>query len=212
MRYSHVIWDWNGTLLDDAELCFKCVNILLNNRNKPPIKDIGAYRDVFGFPVIDYYRRVGFDFDKEPFEIPAAEFIELYHSDESRFRLFDGVIDVLAKIKMARIIQTVLSASELNNLLLQIKLLGVEQFFDDIIGISNIYAESKVNIAKKYIADKKLDMEKVLLIGDTIHDFDVANGLGINCVLIANGHQNREKLLTCGVPVLFDIADILEII
>ncbi len=116
------------------------------------------------------------------------------------------------KIKTKSITQTVLSASELNNLLLQIKLLGVEQFFDDIIGISNIYAESKVNIAKKYIADKKLDMEKVLLIGDTIHDFDVANALGINCVLIANGHQNREKLLTCGVPVLFDIADILEII
>ncbi len=189
---------------------FQLHKYLLKNRSKPPIKDIGAYRDVFGFTAIDYYRCIGFDFDKEPFEIPAAEFIELYHSDESRFRLFDGVTEELAKISAMGIKQAVLSASELHNLLSQIKLLGVEQFFDDIIGISNIYAESKVNIAKTYIADKKLDMEKILLIGDTIHDFDVANTLCIDCVLIANGHRNREKLLDCGVPVLFDIADILE--
>ena len=100
MRYSHIIWDWNGTLLDDVELCFTCINILLANKNAPPIVDINAYRDVFGFPVIEYYRRVGFDFDKEPFEIPAAEFIKLYHSDDNRFRLFEGAMETLAKIRM----------------------------------------------------------------------------------------------------------------
>ena len=96
--YTHIIWDWNGTLLDDADWCLTIINTLLTNRKLQPIKDIDAYRDIFGFPVIDYYRRAGFDFDKEPFEIPAKEFISLYHSDGSRFRLFDGAADVLAAV------------------------------------------------------------------------------------------------------------------
>ena len=91
-------------------------------------------------------------------------------------------------------------------------MLGVKHFFDDIIGISNIYAESKKDMGKAYIENRKPDKKNVLLIGDTVHDFDVADSLGIDCVLIANGHQSRKKLLDCGTPVLADIADIFELI
>jgi phosphoglycolate phosphatase len=166
---------------------------------------------VFGFPVIDYYRRVGFDFDKEPFEIPAAEFITLYHSDNSRFHLHESVTDVLSAIKNKGISQMILSASEINNLMLQIELLGVEQYFENIIGISNIYAESKLGIAQAYISEHKLDVNRIALIGDTVHDNDVAKALGIDCILFANGHQNRQKLIDCGVPVLSKITDIWEL-
>jgi phosphoglycolate phosphatase len=211
-NYSHIIWDWNGTLLDDVELCFSCINTLLINRGLPPIKDIYSYRDVFCFPVIDYYRRVGFDFDKEPFEINAAEFIALYHSDNSRFHLHESVTDVLSAIKNMGISQMILSASEINNLMLQIELLGVEQYFENIIGISNIYAESKLGIAQAYISEHKLDVSRIVLIGDTVHDNDVAKALGIDCILIANGHQNRQKLIDCGVPVLCKITDVWELL
>jgi len=95
-KYTHIIWDWNGTLLNDVDLCFSVINEVLAKRELQPIKDINTYRDIFGFPVIDYYRRAGFSFDTEPFEIPAAEFIELYYSDNSRFKLYDGAAEMLA--------------------------------------------------------------------------------------------------------------------
>ena len=208
-EYTHVIWDWNGTLLDDADWCLTVINTLLVDRNLSPIKDIAAYRDIFGFPVIDYYRRAGFDFEKEPFEIPAKEFIRQYHSNDNRFRLFDGASEVLAAVNKMGSRQAILSASELNNLRSQTDLFDIERYLDDILGISNIYAGSKLSIGQSYIRGIS---GKAVLIGDTIHDCEVAVALGIDCILIANGHQHKHKLLECGVPVLDDIKEVVEAI
>ena len=205
-KYTHIIWDWNGTLLDDVELCFCTINALLAKRGLQPIKDISAYREIFGFPIIDYYRRAGFDFDKEPFDVAAAEFIEQYHSDDSRFKLFDGAAEILAYVKAMGLRQVILSASEVNNLRLQVGLLDIEAYFGDILGISNIYAGSKVAIGREYVA--RNDIENAVIIGDTVHDYEVAQALGADCILIANGHQHRHTLLGCGVPVLDDLSDI----
>ena len=208
-KYTNIVWDWNGTLLDDIELCFETINTLLTSRNLQPFKDIHAYRDTFGFPVIDYYRRAGFDLDNEPFELPAKEFIKLYHSDNNRFRLFDGAIEELAIIKQIGLRQVILSASELNNLRSQTSLFDIECYIDDILGISNIYAESKVNIAQEYISRNDICGSKAVLIGDTVHDYEVAVTLGIDCILISNGHQHKHTLLECGVPILNDIKEVL---
>jgi len=212
MKYTHVIWDWNGTLLDDTDWCLTVINTLLADRNLPAVKNIDAYRDIFGFPVIDYYRRAGFDFDSEPFEIPAKEFIKLYHSDDSRFRLFDGAAETLWAVKDMGLKQIILSASELNNLRSKTALFDIERYLDDIIGISNIYAESKLKIGQAYISENNICGGKAVLIGDTVHDYEVASELGIDCLLIANGHQHKHTLLECGVPVLNNIKEAAGVI
>jgi phosphoglycolate phosphatase len=210
-KYTHVLWDWNGTLLDDAEWSLAVVNTLLSKRNIEPVKNINAYRDIFGFPVIDYYRRAGFDLDNEPFEIPAKEFIDLYYGGSERCRLFDGAEDTLAAVKKTGLKQVILSASESNNLRSQTGLFDIERYFDDILGISDIYAGSKVNIALSYMSENNINAGAAVLIGDTTHDFEVAQSLGIDCILIPNGHQHRRTLLKCGVPVVGDIRDIKNI-
>lgn len=211
-KYTHIIWDWNGTLLDDAEFCMNVINTLLIRRKLQPIKDIQVYRDIFGFPVIEFYRRAGFDFSKEAFEIPAAEYINLYHSDNSCFSLFDGAAEILSSINKMEIRQIILSASELENLHSQVKLFDIEHYFDEILGLSDIYAKSKVNLGLEYIRREEIDVNKAVLIGDTIHDYEVAKALGVDCILIANGHQHRHKLLECGVTVLNNIKDVVEVI
>ena len=75
--YKTIIWDWNGTLLNDLDLSVDSVNILLKERNLPTLT-VEKYKDIFGFPVIDYYVKAGFDFEKEPFEIPAKQYVKLY--------------------------------------------------------------------------------------------------------------------------------------
>jgi phosphoglycolate phosphatase len=162
--------------------------------------------------VIDYYRRAGFDLDNEPFEIPAKEFIDMYYSGSSRFRLFAGTEKILASVKETGLKQIILSASESNNLRRQTELFGIGRYFDDIIGISDIYAGSKLNIGRAYISDNDICAGKTVLIGDTVHDYEVASALGADCVLIPNGHQSRGRLLTLGVPVLDNLSAVLEFI
>ena len=61
-----IIWDWNGTLLDDLDLSLESVNILLEERNLPALS-VEKYKDIFCFPIVDYYVKAGFDFEKEAF-------------------------------------------------------------------------------------------------------------------------------------------------
>jgi len=217
-KYSHIIWDWNGTLFDDVAWCISVINTMLTKRGIKPLQGVSDYLNAWDFahsyscntfPVIQYYKYIGFDFDLEPFEDLVAEYISLYHAGKSgNCGLFSGVEAVLDTARKSGIKQIILSASETGNLLSQIGEFNITGHFDEVLGLSNIYAKSKIDIGLDYMARKGI--KDAILIGDTKHDHEVANALGIDCVLIPNGHQSREMLLSCGVPVLDDIADVIK--
>ncbi|MEM9226864.1 MAG: HAD family hydrolase, partial [Verrucomicrobiota bacterium] len=78
MAYKHIIWDWNGTLIDDTWLCVEVINQIMALRKMPPV-NIDSYRAEFGFPVIEYYHKLGFDLEHDPFEEISVEFISEYN-------------------------------------------------------------------------------------------------------------------------------------
>ena len=89
-----IIWDWNGTLLNDLELCISTINKLLRKRDLP-VLDSNSYKEAFSFPVEKYYRTIGFDFDKENFSVPAGEFIEMYHNSINECDLHSNAYKIL---------------------------------------------------------------------------------------------------------------------
>ena len=206
MKYTHVIWDWNGTLLDDVAWCMTTINTMLAKRGLPVLGGLAAYHRVFGFPIIDYYRRAGFDFEKEPFEKLAAEYIDFYHSGDGDAALFPGARSLLGDVQRSGMRQVILSASELGNLFLQMQPFGIDAYFDEIFGISDIYAASKIDIGQAYIARAK--PEKAVLIGDTAHDKEVADALGTDCILVANGHQSKDALRSRNAVVVDRLTDV----
>jgi len=208
-KYSHILWDWNGTLFDDVDWCIACMNVMLAKRKLPLIQDVSAYYDVFCFPVLQYYANVGFDFQKEPFEKLAKEYIKLYHSRGSEnCELHRNVKNVLAEVYKRGITQSVVSASEISILHAQMKRFNIDWYFDEILGLSDVYANSKVAIGLDYMTRKNIT--NALLVGDSVHDYEVATALGVDCVLIPSGHQSRDSLLRNGVPVLDDIACVIS--
>ena len=210
-KYSHIIWDWNGTLFNDVKWCIKIINEMLAKRNIKVLSGVSEYHNVFCFPIKNYYKNIGFDFEKEPFENLAKEYIFLYHLDKTgNSRLNNDAEFVLESIKRKQIKQLIISASEAENLLLQISEFEIHHYFDEILGLSDIYAKSKINIGLDYVARK--GVENGLLIGDTKHDYEVANALGFDCLLIAIGHQSKEKLSELGAPVLDNLSQVLEYI
>ena len=201
-KIKAIIWDWNGTLLNDVNICIDCINVLLQKRNLNMI-DRKKYVDIFTFPVKDYYEQAGFDFSKEDFEVPAMEFIKLYHESLPLANLHPCANDVLKYFKSLGLNQFVLSAMEHTSLLKSLKDNGIYNYFEHINGIDNHYAHSKLDIGKDLLQKIGLAPEEILMIGDTLHDKDVAEGLGINFVLVAKGHQSKERLLA-ETPLVFD--------
>ena len=98
--------------------------------------------------------------------------------------------------------QVILSASELTLLKAQTEHLGVAGYFDELLGQTDYYAHGKLAVGKAWMARQDFDPAQAVLVGDTLHDAEVAAGLGTKCVLCAAGHQSRARLLTAGVPVI----------
>ena len=78
MKPSLVLWDWNGTLLDDVALCVDALNRLLRIYHYPQQYSLAQYREIFGFPIEDYYIRAGFDFSKNSYKELADDYMQDY--------------------------------------------------------------------------------------------------------------------------------------
>ena len=207
-KRRHIIWDWNGTLINDIWLVVEIMNKMLKKRSLSEI-DLKKYREIFDFPVIDYYAKLGFDFSKESFEELTVEFIGEYYARFNECKLFDEVEEVLKKIRDRGISQSILSASKEDVLTEKIKYYGIDKYFSKIIGLENHYAESKIENGKKWIAELNLNPQEVLLIGDTAHDYIVSKHIGSDCLLIANGHYSYERLAKLGVDVISTLKEMI---
>jgi len=202
-----MIWDWNGTLWDDTWLCVEINNHMLKRRKLPSI-NIDLYRAKLCFPVTEYYCQLGFDYETEPYSKLAEEFIEEYHRRRFECELHPETRELIRFFQTLEIPQAVLSAYEQKALLEATDYFELTDFFTDVIGLNDIYAAGKVENGKQYIAGLNVDPANVLFVGDTLHDFEVAEAMGVQSVLVANGHNSRERLESSGVPVFDSLADI----
>lgn len=208
-RIGGIIWDWNGTLLNDAGLAVRTMNQMLEKRGLP-VLSVEEYKSVFTFPVKDYYQKIGFDFQTEPFEIPALEFIDYYNSLVKECELQQDALKVLNYFQSVGMRQFILSAMEQLVLDDCLKHYQINGFFEHVSGLDNFYAASKIENGHRLIAELKLDANELVLIGDTVHDFEVATELGCQCVLIADGHQSKEVLQATGTLVIDSISQLLD--
>jgi len=199
---STILWDWNGTLLNDTDHCIRCMNILLNKRDLPPLPK-ERYLNIFTFPVIDYYKQLGFDFSREKFEIPAEEFIHHYNVGFDKVPLFGDAIEMLDFFHHRGFKQYIISAMQHDSLVESVEKRNIQGYFQKITGIEDNFAFGKTAIARKLIAELNIAPANALFIGDTLHDAEVAGEINVDIVLIANGHQHPSRLLN-GSRVVFN--------
>lgn len=210
---AHVVWDWNGTLLDDRDCCVEVLNRLLGEYGLPAVDGISGYQAVFRFPIIDYYADLGFDTSPEGnFAAAAHRYLELYSAASTRCGLHEGAIDVLRTLHDAGIGQVVISASEQQNLLAQLRPFELDRWLDGAHGIEDIYAASKEAVARRWLAEARADPSEVWFVGDSEHDFEIADALGARCVLFSGGHHAHAHLASLGAPVVDDLHAIVDLI
>ncbi len=204
-KYKHIIWDWNGTIFNDVELCVDLINELLEPRGLKTVT-LAEYKNVFTIPVRDYYAELGFDFSKESFEVVGKQWMDEYERRKFECGLHDSVIDVIKRINQLGIGQSILSAYTQHTLTEMVEHFDLTKYFSHLVGLDNIYAASKLHLGKDLMKRLGNGRGETLLIGDTLHDYEVSVEIGSDCILIANGHQSKEKLKSSGVIVLDDLA------
>ncbi|MDF3129752.1 HAD family hydrolase [Kiritimatiellaeota bacterium B1221] len=198
---DHIFWDWNGTLLNDAWLCCDVMNGILREREMPEMS-MERYAEIFDFPIIEYYKRIGFDFEKESFKKLGLAFIDAYEQRRAEASLFEDVLVALDQVKALGLGQSILSAYKHDTLVRLVDEHGLNDYFHDLHGHHHIYPADKAPQGKLALENLGVDPSRTVLIGDTVHDAEVAEELGMQCIIIPGGNHPESKLRGLGHPVV----------
>lgn len=209
--YEYIVWDWNGTLLDDAWMCCRILNEMRASRGMSPVT-VQQYRESFDFPVIEYYRKIGFDFSKEDWETMAKEFADIYELVRDECSLRDDARETIARVAWLGYKQAILSAYRQHLLEEVVESFGLRPQFTRLVGVDNHYAAGKGDKAKHLLELLGGNASELLFVGDTTHDYEVATSIGADCVLVDGGHQDRRRLEKCRCAVVDSLTELVAML
>ena len=190
-----LIWDFNGTIIDDTQLCLDIERQMLQERGLRSDFTVEEYKELFCFPVIDYYYKIGYTFENETYEEVSVEFNDLYDRGFHTVPLVEGFEEKIQEAVAKGYKNVILSASRHDALVDQCRKLHIDHYFLEILGIDNSLAHSKIDMAKQWMIRSGVSPTDCLYIGDTIHDMETAQALSIdNYILAACGHQSYQVL------------------
>ncbi|NTU77647.1 MAG: HAD family hydrolase [Alphaproteobacteria bacterium] len=207
-NFDLVIWDWNGTLLDDTHMCYTIANEMRQERGMSLMEGVEEYRRYFTFPVVDYYRRMGYSFETEPFENISRQFVSMYAARYSTSSLQPCAKEALAAVLETGARQVLLSATGQDRLDEQVEFFQLNGYFERVIGNSNNLAHGKADYAKEFLRESGVDPARALFVGDTDHDFEIASSIGCGCALLTAGHQTIEHLSTLGATLVSTLCEV----
>jgi phosphoglycolate phosphatase-like HAD superfamily hydrolase len=209
----HIVWDWNGTLLDDTHAVVSAVNVVCTAFDRDHI-DVDQWRALFSRPLVRCYERL---LERPLSEQDWARIDALYHNAYRELlhtcRLAQGVPDVLRSWGEQGGTQSLLSMWFHDELVPLVTRLGLHSLFARVDGLrSQVGGESKARHLEAHLAALTLDAADVVLVGDVDDDARAAEQVGARCVLLTTGVMNRGVLEETGYPVVDSIPEAIETI
>lgn len=198
MKYKNIVWDWNGTLLDDVRISVDTINRMLEQKNLKRLT-VDNYKSIFGFPVKAYYELIGFDFSRDDWEEVSINFVNTYNALAKDVELTPGIMPVLEGLKERGVRQYILSALQEDLLINMLERFHIRGYFDGVCGSNNIYADGKVARGEEMLRTFPIAPSETLMVGDTLHDAEVAEALGFDICLYSGGHNSAERLREKGM-------------
>ena len=204
-----ILWDFNGTVMDDMGASAGAVNAMLQKRNLPLISEEWYTKHLI-MPLEAFYESVGFDMQKERIEEVSAEF----QQECKKFPrpVFPEVREALAQFQKAGYRQLLFSSLYHDLLIAQAQERGVADHFEGIVGRQDRSLGGKEAAVQAYLEQHHIEPNQVLIVGDLTTDADMARYVGSPCALICKGHQHREILETTDAYVLDSAAELAALL
>ena len=200
-----ILWDFNGTVMDDMGASAGAVNAMLRKRNLPLISEEWYTLNLI-MPLEAFYESVGFDMSAERIEEVSEEF----QQECKKFPrpVFPEVMEALAHFQKMGIRQLLFSSLHHDTLIAQTKERVIAEYFEGIVGRQDRSLGGKEQAVATYLKEHHIEPKEVLVVGDLTTDADMARYVGAPCALICKGHQHRTILEKTNAYVLNSAAEI----
>jgi phosphoglycolate phosphatase-like HAD superfamily hydrolase len=209
---THLVWDWNGTLLDDNEAVVGATNAAFGEVGLEPIT-LEQYREMYCIPIPRFYERL---MGRLPTEAEWERMDGIFHRYYTEKRvacgLTQGAEELLAQWQLAGRSQSLLSMYGHDQLVPTVRGYGIERRFVRVDGRTGPSGGSKArHMERHFAALDGISAEYTVVIGDAVDDAVAAAHVGAKAVLYTGGSHSRASLEAAGVPVVDSLAEAAQL-
>ena len=205
---SCVIWDFNGTLINDVLTAVCSVNDTLKKCNLP-LTNVEEYRRNMDMPITKYYEK-HFDMSCVSFDFLSQEYHRGFEKYHHLLTPALGAAETVKQLHNRGIRQCVVSSFEQNRLMQLLEEFAFLPYLDGVCGAADNDCVSKIERGCRWIKEQGIDPKTALVVGDLSHDCELAQALNAPCLLFSGGHQDKERLQDCGAVVIDDLREVLD--
>jgi phosphoglycolate phosphatase-like HAD superfamily hydrolase len=206
---AHLVWDWNGTLLDDLALVVDATNAALVSVGGHAVS-VDEHRRDFHRPVSSYYAQVlGRPVSDEDFATLDRVFHTAYRAGLPGCRLAS---DALTAVGSWTGSQSLLSMFFHHELVPAVSRHGLDGHLQRVDGLRDrVGGGSKTPHLLAHLTALDLAGPDCVLIGDSVDDADAAVAVGARIVLYAGGITHETRLRETGLPVAATLVDAVSL-
>ncbi|MFF1842544.1 HAD family hydrolase [Streptomyces sp. NPDC058232] len=200
---THLVWDWNGTLLDDNTAVIGATNAAFAEVGMEPIT-LEQYREMYCIPIPRFYERLMGRLPTEAeWERMDGIFHRYYMEQRVACGLTAGAEELLARWQLAGRSQSLLSMYVHEQLVPVVRGYGIERHFTRVDGRTGPSGGSKAQHMERHLAAMGgVSPDHTVVIGDAVDDAVAAAHVGARAVLYTGGSHSRSSLEAAGVPVV----------
>ena len=207
----HIVWDWNGTLLDDLHVVIEAANVSLGQLGIGPI-DEDDYRNHFTRPVRAFYDSLfGRLVTEAEWEALNETFHDEYYSRVDRAGLTVDTIAALDRADHHGWGQSLLSMSPQDWLADVVGRKGVTGRFTIVDGLSGPTGGLKADHLQQHLDIQGLDPAQTVVVGDTPDDAVAARTVGAQPILYNGGSHHLPHLMRTQAPVAHSLVEAVAI-
>lgn len=212
-RPTHIVWDWNGTLLDDNHAVLAGVNAVCADFGRPPLT-MAQWREAYRRPLDRCYEQL---LGQPLTEQDWARIDRDYHTAYLRYldelALAPGVPETLGEWAGGGGTQSLLSMWFHDDLMALVGRMGLLPHFTRVDGLRvSTGGAGKSESLLAHLAAQRLEPERVVVVGDVVDDADAARAAGARCVLVSTGVTSVAALHATGLPVAASVTEALALI
>lgn len=213
IKKKHIVWDWNGTILDDNHVMLASVNEVCRYFSRPEV-DIDTWRAALCRPLWRCYSKIlDRDLSREDWSTVERVYHESYRSHLARCQLAEDAQEVLETAARNGLSQSLLSMGFHDDVTSQVRDFSIEHHFVRMDGVpESVAGGKKAEYLALHLDKMKISAEECIIIGDVVDDANAATDIGTDCVLVTTGMTGREELSGTGFPVAESLTEALGLV